>query len=107
MNALTTPQTETQTAQDLYERYMTFPEIDYEQFAQLPEDLRRQIVQKNRILQTDTYNRTMCEAKGSEWKAEETYILQMRRARDGYLIAHGIRAQIEKIAQLKITPAEF
>ncbi len=103
---------ETQThsengAAELYARYFAFPEIDYEQFLELPEDLRRAIVQRNHILQTDTYNRTMNHIKGEEWGVEETYVLQMRRAHEGYLIAHGIRAQIEKIARMRVTPAEF
>jgi nicotinate phosphoribosyltransferase len=98
---------ETTTQESLYQRYMAFPEIPYQDFLSLPEDLRRTIVQRNRILQTDTYNRTMGHIKGPEWKTPETYILQMRRAHEGYLIAHGIRAQIEKIARMKISPAEF
>ncbi len=95
------------TTHDLYERYMAFPEISYEAYLLLPEDLRKTIIQRNRILQTDTYNRTMCHIKGPQWKDRETYILQMRRAHEGYLIAHGIRAQIEKIARMKITPGEL
>ncbi len=95
------------SAQSLYERYMAFPEITYEAFLNLPEDLRRTIVQRNHILQTDTYNRTMGHIKGPEWKTPETYILQMRKANDGYLIAHGVRAQIEKIARIHISAAEL
>lgn len=92
----------------LQERYLAFPDISYQEFLTLPEDLRREIIQKNRILQTDTYNRTMCHLKGPEQaETPETYVLQFRRASTGYLIAHGIRSQIERIARIRISQHEL
>lgn len=98
---------EGEKAQALYQRYMEFPDISFAEYRALPEDMRKYIVSLNRILQTDTYNRTMGHIKGDKWNVPETYTLQMRRAPEGYLIVHGIRAQIAKITRMPITEAEF
>ncbi len=101
------PVFENPQVKNMYERYMGFPNITYREFLSLPTDLREEIVQKNRLLQTDTYNRTMNYIKGENWKMEETYVLQMRKSPAGYLIAYGIRNQIEKMARMRITQAEL
>jgi len=42
------------------ERQMSFPEITFEEFEALDDmELRKEIAQKNKILSTDAYNRTM------------------------------------------------
>lgn len=41
-------------------RLQEFPEIDFEQFQQITDlQVRRDIAKKNKIIQTDAYNRTM------------------------------------------------
>lgn len=93
-----------QLGQDLF----AFPQITYEEFLQLDDLWREEIVKRNRILQTDTYNRTMCHAKQERWKDEETYVNQMRRAPGGYLIATGTRRHIQKaLGILPLTQWEF
>lgn len=96
------------TQHNLYERYMGFPSgLTYPDFKMLPENLRRTIIGNNRILQTDTYNRTMEYVQGPEWSTPETYALQLRTAREGYLIVYGIREQLENIASVRITQQEL
>jgi len=42
------------------EQTFTFPHISYEEFKKIDDmRVRREIVKRNRILMTDTYNRTM------------------------------------------------
>jgi|GEM_PF-1306689 len=91
----------------LMEHLFAFPEVTFEQFLRLPERMRREIVERNRVINTDTYNRTMAHVKGKEdAKKQETYVLQLRRAAEGYLIACGVREAIEKVTNLPITKAE-
>ncbi len=93
---------------ELEERYFGFPEsLNYKEFLELPDYLREQIVCRNRILQTDTYNRTMDKAKGEDWKNEETYILQLRKSPHNYLITTGIPRQLHKIFSLPISQTEL
>lgn len=92
---------------ELQERYMGFPsDLTYREFLHLPSDLREEIVKRNRVLQTDTYNRTMNHAKGIEWCLSETYVLQMRKAPRGYLIAYGIRRMLERLFSRPISQSE-
>ena len=97
------------TQQNLMTRYFGFPEeLSYDDFLLLPDDLREEIVKKNKILQTDTYNRTMNHCKGERWKDQETYVMQMRKAEKGYLIAAGIRKHIQNaIGQTPVTQSEL
>ncbi len=95
------------SADSLMKRYMEFPKITYAEFKTLPEGLRKEIIEKNRILQTDTYNRTMGYIKGDDWKKPETYVLQMRKAPHGYLIVDGVRDQIRKFVQMPVTQHEL
>ena len=91
----------------LMEHLFAFPNITYEQFSQLPERARREIIERNRVINTDTYNRTMAHVKGPKDAVKpETYTLQLRRAAEGYLIACGIREAIEKITTLPISHTE-
>ena len=60
---------------------------------------------QNRVLQTDTYNRTMDHIVGPEGLTPATYALQMRRSPHGYLIAMGMRPMLETFAR-PITQAE-
>ena len=53
-------ETERNLNTELTTRYNEFPEgLTYQEFKGLPLDLRKNISKLNRIIQTDTYNRTM------------------------------------------------
>ncbi len=63
---------------------------------------------KNRIINTDTYNRTMDYLRGPEgWREEETYVLQMRRSPHGYLVACGIEDAVNELVTQPITQEEL
>ncbi len=95
-------------AAELADRYFGFPEgLTYDDFLTLPAELREQIVKQNKILQTDTYNRTMGHCKGERWSDQETYVLQMRKAEKGYLIAAGIRRHIQQAVGRRVTQGEL
>lgn len=95
------------TRRGLYDRFLAFPNVTYSDFLDFPEDLRQQVVSRNKILQNDTYNRTMGHMKGDRWNARETYVLQMRKAPDGYLIVYGLRSNLSKILEIPINEAEL
>lgn len=95
------------TNKELSERYFGFPEgLTYQKFLEFDVPLRRAIICRNRVIQTDTYNRTMDKAKGEDWKKEETYVLQLRKAPHDYLITTGIADQIKQQLELPITQSE-
>lgn len=84
-----------------------FPKISYQEFLSLPSFEREFLASQNRILQTDTYNRTMCYLKQEKYKTVETYTLQFRRAEHGYFVVYGILDQFQKIFRTPITQAEL
>lgn len=95
------------TPEALMNRYFGFPEgLMYQSFQRLPTVLREQLVSQNRILQTDTYNRTMEHISGPEAQTPATYTLQMRRSPHGYIIAMGMRPMLETFSH-PITQAEL
>jgi hypothetical protein len=62
------------TQEELTNRFFGFPEgLTYIAYTQLPTILREHIVTTNRIVQTDTYNRTMEHIYGEEWDTPATY----------------------------------
>ncbi len=98
----------TSRSQQLTDRYFGFPDdLTYEEFLSFPQRLREEIAEKNRIIQTDTYNRSMAHCKQELWSAGENYVLQLRRAPRGYLIASGIRRHIENAVGMPITQNQF
>lgn len=85
-----------------------FPEnLTFEDFLQLDDDIREEIISRNLILQTDTYNRSMNEYKGERWADQETYVLQLRRASAGYSIASGIRRHVQNVVKMPITQSQL
>jgi hypothetical protein len=90
-----------------YKRQMqTFPEISYEAYQQITDEaVRKDIAQKNKILQTDTYNRTMTHIKGDEKaKQQETFTFSMRKApNERYIVVDGIRTALKKMLSCPIT----
>jgi len=82
-------------------RLNEFPDITYEEYKQITdEQVRQDIAKKNRILQTDTYNRTMNYIK---WRTRsdmiETFTFSMRRAPEWstYIVVDWIRKMIKNL----------
>ena len=76
--------------------------------AEMPDWQRMEHLAQNRIINSDTYNRTMDYLRGPEgWREQETYILQMRRSPYGYLVAAGIEDAIDELTSRPITQTEL
>ena len=103
---------------------LEFPAISWDEFQALPSPVREDILLRNRIISTDTYNRTMahlagCEKAGLESKLspedgpgliavdQGSYTLQLRRAPHGFLIACGIEDLAEEFSSMRISEAEL
>lgn len=87
-----------------------FPEISYAEYSQIDDlDVRRDIAEKNKLLRTDAYNRTMTWLKGSEKSQEqETYTLTFRRSPNGeYLVVHGVRKLVKYLLEYPILQHEL
>ena len=86
---------------ELSQRYLGFPEdLSFNEFRLLSPEIRRQVILRNPIIQTDSYNRTMEHLAGEDWDKEGVYVLQFRKGRFGYLIAAGIRDAVQSIADI-------
>ncbi len=98
-----------------------FPALDYDQFKQLPKTVQEDLISRNRILNTDGYNRVMdhllsqrmVEGENPESiplsvaTAPAAYSLQLRRSPFPYLIACGIEDAVERLTAVPITRAEY
>ena len=95
-----------------YKRQLNeFPNISYEDYQQITdEQVRQDIAKKNKILQTDTYNRTMNYIK---WDTRshliETFTFSMRKAPNwcSYIVVDWIRKMIKNLLWAPITPQEL
>ena len=95
-----------------YKRQLNeFPNISYEDYQQITdEQVRQDIAKKNKILQTDTYNRTMNYIK---WDTRshliETLTFSMRKAPNwcSYIVVDWIRKMIKNLLWTPITPQEL
>ncbi len=97
-------------AVDYKEQITTFPQISYSEFELITDiKVRKDIVKRNRILMTDTYNRTMEHTKGEEKSKEiETFTLAFRKSPNNtYNVVHGIRSMIKDVFEAPITQAEL
>src|SRR6185369_1336186 len=84
-----------------------FPQISYEEYRRLSPRLRQEIILGNRVLSTDTYNRSMNHYKGLNYATPETYVLQMRvTPPNGYMIVCGVRKALERTIARPILQAE-
>lgn len=103
-------------------RSLAFPDISYQDFKALPYTAQKSLIAKNRIINTDTYNRTMNELSGKllDSKAGEasqaqdyrrndqaTFTLQLRRSPFDYLVACGIEDMVDELTLLPISQAEL
>jgi hypothetical protein len=88
----------------LTERYFGFPEgLTYDRFVLEPEATRKAILANNPITRTDAYNRTMEHISGEKAAIPGTYVLQFRKADEGYLITAGIEDTVKKLADTTVT----
>ena len=97
--------------QDYKKKLNEFPNISYQEYQEIKdEQVRQDIAKKNKILQTDTYNRTMNHIK---WSAKsnlvETFTFSMRRAPEwsSYIVVDGIRKMIKNLFSYPITQGEL
>ena len=88
-----------------------FPDITYEEYQNITdEQVRQDIAKRNKILQTDTYNRTMNFIK---WPVRsnlvETFTFMMRRAPEWttYIVVDWIRKMIKSLFSYPITQQEL
>ena len=87
-----------------------FPEITFEEYQKITDvHIRKDIAKKNKIIQTDAYNRTMNFLKGKEKsKKRETFSLSFRRSPNKeYVVVDGIRSTLKYILWIKITQTEL
>ncbi len=87
-----------------------FPEITFEEYQQITDvHVRKDIAKKNKIIQTDAYNRTMNFLKWKEKsKKRETFSLSFRRSPNKeYVVVDGIRSTLKDILWIKITQTEL
>jgi putative nicotinate phosphoribosyltransferase len=86
-----------------------FPDITYAEFREIPDDdVRLDIARKNKVISTDTYNRTMSHVRGDRGRLPEAYTLTFRRAPDdGFLVACGIRRAVIDAVGEPITHGEI
>jgi len=90
-------------------RLQEFPEITFEEYQQITDlEVRRDIAKKNKIVQTDAYNRTMNFLKGEKSRQRETFSLSFRRSPNKeYVVVDGIRSTLQWILGIKITQWEL
>ena len=92
------------------ERQMSFPEITFEEFEALDDmELRKEIAQKNKILSTDAYNRTMTYLKWEKKsRQKETYTLTFRKSPNKVSnVVYWVRNIVKKLLWKKFTQAEL
>ncbi len=112
---------------DAVERFtdsVAFPAITFAEFKKLPLSMRSSIIARNRIVNTDTYNRTMGHLIGELFKSAETttlgqakssqmggapatFTLQMRRSPFEYLVVAGVQDMVDELTTLPISKAEL
>jgi putative nicotinate phosphoribosyltransferase len=108
-----------------YESYLRFPDITYSDFQKLPVTVRRELVSRNKILNTDHYNLVMdrltsqmpvqsSSARNDDLVATKTvsnqpasYTLQLRRSPFSYIVACGLEDAVERLTLLRITQVEL
>lgn len=98
-----------------FTQYVSFPEITFQEFKALPYKIQKDLIARNRIINTDTYNRTMDELSSklldssvtTKVHNEATFTLQMRRSPFGYLVANGVHDMVEELTLLPISKAEL
>ncbi len=90
-------------------RLQEFPDISYQEYQQITDlQVRRDIAKKNKIIQTDAYNRTMNFLKWEKSYKRETFSLSFRRSPNKqYVVVDGIRSTLKDILWVKISQWEL
>ncbi len=96
-------------AQSYKEQLKKFPDISFEEYQTITDlEVRKDIAKKNKIIQTDSYNRTMTHIKWERWKKIESYSLSMRKSTNWeYNVIDWIRSMLTDILGMPITQAEL
>jgi len=91
------------------EQMFAFPEISFEDFNEIDDmEVRENIIGKNKILQTDAYNRTMTHLQGDNWSKIENYTLTFRKSPNkSYNVIYGVRSIVKRLLGKPITQAEL
>ncbi len=103
------------------EKLLSFPQISYDEFESLPQYFKRELMLRNRITNTDTYNRTMATLlTDREWEVapdeaeklkllggEGTLTLQMRRSPFNYIVVCGVEEMLDQLLSIKISKEEL
>lgn len=91
------------------EQINNFPDISYEEYQTITDlEVRKDIAKKNKIVQTDTYNRVMSDLKGPLGEMIETYGLYLRRSpNEKFNVIYWVKAIVEKILAMPITQREL
>lgn len=87
-----------------------FPEISYAEFDALDDlDLRKEIAGLNKILLTDTYNRTMAHTRGERGSKVETYTMTFRKSlyEGAPIVVYGVRNIVKRVLGRRISEAEL
>lgn len=87
-----------------------FPPVSYAEFEAIDDlDLRKEIAGLNKILLTDTYDRTMAHTRGERGKSVETYTMTFRKSlyEGAPNVVYGVRNLVKRILARPITEAEF
>ena len=88
-----------------------FPNITFDEYQNITdEQMRQDIAKRNKIIQTDTYNRTMNYIKGTaKSNLVETFTFAMRRVPDwsSYIVVDWIRKMIKNLFWFPITQNEL
>lgn len=89
---------------------LSFPNISYAEFETIQDlEIRKRILAKNKIMQTDAYNRTMTFLRGEKGKKTEVHTLTFRKNANGaaYNIVYGIRNIIKSILGIPVNQSEL
>lgn len=91
------------------EQMFAFPEITFQDFEEIDDlQVRANIIEKNKILQTDAYNRTMTHLQGDNWSKIENYTLTLRKSpNQSYNVIYGVRSIVKRLLGTRITQAEL
>lgn len=87
-----------------------FPEISYSEFESIDDlDLRKEIAGLNKILLTDTYNRTMAHTRGERGSKVETYTMTFRKSlyEGAPIVVYGVRNIVKRVLGRRISETEL
>lgn len=91
------------------QQLQAFPKITFDEYQEITDlQIRKDIAKKNKIIQTDAYNRTMNFVKWERSRKQETFTLSFRRSPNKqYVVVDGIRSALKDILEIQITQAEL